>query len=753
MLKKADIPSSVKIIGDYAFDDCSYLVNIKIPDSVIQIGKYAFRGCSSLKDFLIPSSVESIGYSVFENCKSLSIITNQSLISKLEFYSYAKCSSLTEITIPSSVTSIEKNVFENCTSLTSIIIPDSVSLIGKSAFKNCSLLKEIIIPSLVTRIENNMFDGCKSLTKIEFHSHLLHIGDYCFQNCQSLTEIIIPDTVTFIGHHAFNNCINLEKVVNIPATLKVADFGCFCGDTKLSEVSFEGENILLRQDSFSRCLALSTFSLPNAMNVTIDLHAFHDSNANFTIYVPLWAEINGQGASEVESRIERYAHEEIKNNVATISNSVSAPVINSLVTHAGGDSFQSCDSSNIHNVSALIKRIRFLEDKLSKYEQVSTFDLSNYKTQLINDSADGKNLNQDQDDYEVDRSSVLSSCDLISTNNQQSESEFVIEDNDENSFQILSKSYEDDISVIYKVYDKKRKNVVYKKIFKVKDIDHSEDYLANAAKKFKILHAIDHPCVIRAIAINTNEKISNQDEENNNKNKNDSHHLSKKEHKSKKYQITTALYFEYLEFTLKECILHHDFSNTLKARISVEIGCGMAHLHHRGMIIHDLNLNRIKLNGVFNAKIVSFGIYDLSSIIENDDIEKDADQDEALMFQSPEFVSKKEFDNKIDIYSYGILLYYIFVGNIPKQSLQDKIDGKPIKLTNPSNSISSYCLDVVRKCTSFNPKDRPTMDEILSELRDHSYNLAPEIESEAVLTRHRALNRFESTHRPVYQFS
>ena len=97
--------------------------------------------------------------------------------------------------------------------------------------------------------------------------------------------------------------------------------------------------------------------MPNAKKITIDLHAFHDVNANFTIYIPPWTEINGQGANEIENRIEHYAHEEVKNNVASIPNSISAPVINSLVTQCA-NKYQSCDSNSIYSVSQFIKRKR-----------------------------------------------------------------------------------------------------------------------------------------------------------------------------------------------------------------------------------------------------------------------------------------------------------------------------------------------------------------------------------------------------------
>ncbi len=67
------IPKSVTFIGRYAFEECSGLTKITIPDSVTTIGKQAFNGCTSLKSATISSSVRTIGLEAFEDCDELTI--------------------------------------------------------------------------------------------------------------------------------------------------------------------------------------------------------------------------------------------------------------------------------------------------------------------------------------------------------------------------------------------------------------------------------------------------------------------------------------------------------------------------------------------------------------------------------------------------------------------------------------------------------------------------------------------------------
>ena len=70
-----EIPSTVKIIEDNAFYNCSGITNIIIPDSVTSIGNNAFYNCSALTNVTIGDGVASIGDKAFSNCSNLENIT------------------------------------------------------------------------------------------------------------------------------------------------------------------------------------------------------------------------------------------------------------------------------------------------------------------------------------------------------------------------------------------------------------------------------------------------------------------------------------------------------------------------------------------------------------------------------------------------------------------------------------------------------------------------------------------------------
>jgi len=206
------IPDGVRSIGNYAFYNCTSLINITISESVTSIGNYSFSKCKSLTSIAIPDSVTSIGNSAFYNCKSLESITIPKNVTSIGDYTFYNCSSLTSVIIPDSVTSIGDSSFRDCTSLTSITIPESIISIGESLFRGCTSLTSITIPESIISIGESLFRGCTSLTSIAIPDSVTSIGKNAFYNCTSLINITIPESVTSIGDYSFTRCQSLELI-------------------------------------------------------------------------------------------------------------------------------------------------------------------------------------------------------------------------------------------------------------------------------------------------------------------------------------------------------------------------------------------------------------------------------------------------------------------------------------------------------------------------------------------------------------
>ena len=164
------------------------------------------------------------------------------------------------------------------------------------------------------------------------------------------------------------------------------------------------------------------------------------------------------------------------------------------------------------------------------------------------------------------------------------------------------------------------------------------------------------------------------------------------------------------------------------------------YLHIHGICHRDLKPENILLDSNNRVKIADFGF---ARLIPENDI-KITGKLGTLAYMSPEMIDSKDYDNKTDVYSFGILLHFIFVGNTPKQNLSDKVTGKKVKLPSPSAKISSFCIKLIEKCLSFSPSKRPSFEEILNELRENSYDLAQGVDPSILSIRDKQLEFIEN---------
>ncbi|MBR2381133.1 MAG: leucine-rich repeat domain-containing protein [Clostridia bacterium] len=139
------IPKSVLVIDSFAFSYCDYLryVEFESGSTLRMINDYAFNNCKVLSEIDVPASVEKIGYRAFSTCPMLCSINvdennefycseNDSIFSKdlttlvvvVPTYSEA------EYTVPEGVVKIMEGAFRDCDGIESITIPSTVKYLG-----------------------------------------------------------------------------------------------------------------------------------------------------------------------------------------------------------------------------------------------------------------------------------------------------------------------------------------------------------------------------------------------------------------------------------------------------------------------------------------------------------------------------------------------------------------------------------------------------------------------------------------------
>ena len=142
-----NIPNTVTIIDNKAFNECETLRNVTIPDSVTSIGSSAFGNCNDLTIINVSENNEhylTLDGVLFDKSganliqypngkKDLAYVVPDGVKTICD-YSFYRCSNISTVYLPETVTSIGDYAFGYCTGLRTIFIPNTVISIGENAF-------------------------------------------------------------------------------------------------------------------------------------------------------------------------------------------------------------------------------------------------------------------------------------------------------------------------------------------------------------------------------------------------------------------------------------------------------------------------------------------------------------------------------------------------------------------------------------------------------------------------------------------
>ena len=303
------------VIGANVFKDNTTITSVVIPGSVTSIGNYAFNGCTSLKELRIDDDENtlSLGYNtynssdtgkgLFYDCPLRVLYLGRNLsydTGRLCGYSpFNNMKTLTSVNIGNCVTSIERNTLYGCSGLASITIPNSVTSIGDYAFNGCTGLKTVFNFSNFTfskgstgygyvayyadkiyNAPNGSFEGDFIFGKPNDVNTLLYylgnateltlpadykeesyvIGSVVFKGKSAITIIEIPNSVTSIGNGAFSGCSGLTSIV-IPNSVTSIGSSAFYGCTGLASIAIPNSVTSVGEDAFTGCTNVEKLSL------------------------------------------------------------------------------------------------------------------------------------------------------------------------------------------------------------------------------------------------------------------------------------------------------------------------------------------------------------------------------------------------------------------------------------------------------------------------------------------------------------
>ena len=274
------IPSTVKSIGQSAFNNRSDICEVVIPEGVRKIDGFAFSGCINLKHIAFPSSLEVIGEGVFSGCKSLKSLYIPRNVRKIESDGgvgmFAGCDSLETVVVDkgnpfydsrkgcNAIVETESSKLIAGCAISKLV--ESLKDIGEYAFAGTGI-REIHIPQSMTGFAVNAFCDCDALSRLTVHKDN---PLYCSPNaCNAVIRkdsailvlgcvgTVIPEWIKVIGENAFLGRPIAKYILDLPVGLEEIRSGAFCLCDNIFELIIPSSVTSIGMSAFSRCPKLA----------------------------------------------------------------------------------------------------------------------------------------------------------------------------------------------------------------------------------------------------------------------------------------------------------------------------------------------------------------------------------------------------------------------------------------------------------------------------------------------------------------
>lgn len=148
-----------------------------------------------------------------------------------------------------------------------------------------------------------------------------------------------------------------------------------------------------------------------------------------------------------------------------------------------------------------------------------------------------------------------------------------------------------------------------------------------------------------------------------------------------------------------------------------QVACGLADIHHAGVIHRDIKPNNIRLNADGVIKILDFGLSRNSGL----------EAHTRSIIGTPGYMAPElwksatvSFDQTIDVYAFGVMALSLISAKIPVQLCERPPQPLPSgALTGFFSDLPVDVIAIIESCLSGDPAQRPSMEKVEAILRSH----------------------------------